>query len=100
MTLTLELSPELEARLKTNAAVRGKDVTDYVVMLVENDTPIDLTEFEDTADFQASVAGIREGLADLDAGRSISLEEMAALLEGRAEARRRRRVTAASEGAA
>lgn len=100
MTLTLELSPELEARLKTNAAVRGKDVTDYVVMLVENDTPIDLTEFEDTADFQASVAGIREGLADLDAGRSISLEEMAALLEGRAEARRRRRVTAASEGTA
>ncbi len=100
MTLTLELSPELEARLKKNAAVRGKDVTDYVVMLVENDTPIDLTEFEDTADFQASVAGIREGLADLDAGRSISLEEMAALLEGRAEARRRRRVTAASEGAA
>lgn len=59
-----------------------------MVLLLENDAPIDLTEFEDMADFEASVISIREGLADLDAGRSISLEEMAADLEARAEQRR------------
>ncbi len=94
MTLTLELSPDVEARLKINAAVHGKNIADYLLTLAENNAPIDSTEFNDMADFQASVAGIREGLADLDAGRSISLEEMAADLEARAEERRRRRAAA------
>lgn len=91
MTLTLELPPDLEERLRTNAALHDKDIADYVVTLVENDMPLDLTEFKDQADFDASVAGIREGLADFEAGRTISLEEMAAELKTRAEERRKRR---------
>lgn len=85
MTLTLELPPDVEDRLRTNAALHGKPVTDYLVTLVENDPPIDLSEFRDMADFEDAVAGVRAGLADLEAGRTISLEEMAAELKARAE---------------
>lgn len=99
MPLTLELSPDLEERLRTNAALHDKDIAEYVAALVENDTPVDLTEFKDRTDFEASVAGIREGLADLEAGRTISLEEMSAELEARAEERRKRREAVRVTGA-
>jgi len=75
MTLTLELSPEEEARLRTNAAVRGQEIKEYLLTLAENDPANDLTEFKDRNDFDKSVAGIREGSADLAAGRTYSLEE-------------------------
>ena len=75
MTLVLEISPETEARIRMNATVRGQDVAEYITTLTENDQVIDLSEFEDQADFDDSVAGIREGLADLEAGRTYSLEE-------------------------
>jgi predicted transcriptional regulator len=89
MTLTLELSPEEEARLRANAAVRGQEIKEYLMTLAENDQVIDLTEFKDRSDFDDSVAGIREGLADLEAGRTYSLEEtFAHLREHRAERRR------------
>ena len=87
MSLTLELPPELEARMRTNAAVHGKDVADYLLTLPRTTRRFDLTEFEGMADFQASVAALSAGLADLDAGRTISLEQMAALLEERVPAR-------------
>ena len=89
MTLTLELPPELEARLRTNAAVHGKDVVDYLLTLAENDPPIDMTHFKDMADFEESVAELQRGFADADAGRTISLEEVVA--RGRAEREERRR---------
>lgn len=89
MTLILDISPEDEARLRTNAAIRGQDIKEYLLTLAENDQVIDLTEFEDQADFDDSVAGIREGLADLEAGRTYSLEETFAFLENdKAEWRR------------
>jgi predicted transcriptional regulator len=88
MTLVLEFSPEIEARLRTNAAVRGQEVEDYLRTLAENDPVIDLTEFRGRNDFDESVAGIREGLADLDAGRTISFDEMFASLEEHIAARR------------
>ena len=75
MALVLEISPEAEARLKMYAAERGQDVTEYLVELAEYSHVIDLSEFKDQADFDDSVAGIREGLADLEAGRTYSLEE-------------------------
>lgn len=94
MTLTLELPPDVEERLRTNAALHDKNIAEYVVALVENDTPVDLTEFRDMADFEESVASTREGLADFEAGRTISLEEMSAELEARAEERRKSREAA------
>ena len=81
MTLVLEISPEAEARIRRNATVRGQDVTEYILAFTENDPVIDLTEFEDQADFDDSVAGVREGLADLESGRTYSLEEASALLD-------------------
>lgn len=83
MTLMLELDPEVEARLRTNAALHGKDVAEYLLTLAENDTPVDLTEFRDMADFEESVSAIREGLADLDAGRTISFEDWSAREEAK-----------------
>ena len=88
MTLVVELRPEIEARLRMNATVRGQDVAEYITALTENDQTIDLTEFEDQADFDASVEGIREGLADLEAGRTYSLEETFAYLREQRAARR------------
>ncbi len=81
MTLILEVSPEAEAQIRMKATVRGQEITEYLVMLTENDQVIDLTEFEDQADFDDSVAGIGEGLADLEAGRTYSLEEASDLLD-------------------
>ena len=89
MTLTLELPAELEARMKTNAAVHGKDVADYLLTLAENDPPIDMTHFKDMADFEESVAELQEGFADADAGRTFPFEEVAA--RGRSEREERRR---------
>ncbi len=88
MALVLEISPEAEARIRRNATVRGQDVAEYILAFTENDPVIDLTEFDDQADFDDSVAGIREGLADLEAGRTYSLEETFAYLKEQREARR------------
>ena len=89
MTLILDLSPEAETLLRTNAAVHGQGIQEYLLTLAENDPAIDLTEFKDRNDFDESVAGIREGLADLEAGRTFSLEEtFAHLREHRAKRRR------------
>ncbi len=75
MALVVELSPQAEAMIRMKATVRGQDIAEYITALTENDQVIDLSEFEDQADFDDSVAGIREGLADLEAGRTYSLEE-------------------------
>ncbi len=91
MTLTLELSPDVEERLRTNAALHGKDVGDYLLTLAENDTPIDLTEFKDMADFEESVAELHAGFVDLEAGRTIPFEEVVARGRAAREARRRKR---------
>jgi len=91
MTLILELPPDVEARLRTNAALYGKDIAAYLLALAENDAPVDLTEFGDMADFEASVAELREGFADLEAGRTLSFEEVIARGQADREARRRKR---------
>lgn len=94
MTLTLELPPHVEERLRTNAALHDKDIADYVVALVENDVPIDLTEFKDIADFEESVAELREGFADLETGRTLSFDEVVARGQADREARRKKREAA------
>ena len=81
MALVLEVNPETEARLRMYAAERGQEVTEYLAELAEYSHVIDLSEFEDQADFDDSVAGIRAGLADLEAGRTHSFEETFADLE-------------------
>ena len=100
MTLILEVSPEAEAQIRMKATARGQEITEYLVMLTENDQVIDLTEFEDQDDFDDSVAGIREGLADLEAGRTYSLEEASALLDQEIAAWQKARAHPPSQSAA
>jgi len=95
MTLTLELPPDVEARLRTNAALHGKDVAEYLLTLAETDPLVDLTEFKDMTDFEDSVAELREGFADLEAGRTLSFEEVVAQGQMEREERRRKRDRAA-----
>lgn len=95
MTLILELPPDVEDRLRANAALHGKPVADYLVTLVENDPPIDLSEFRDMADFEDSVAELREGFADMEAGNTFSYKEVVAHNRAEREARRKRREASA-----
>ncbi len=94
MTVTLELSPDVEERLRTNAAVHGLPITEYLVTLAANDPLIDLSEFRDMSDFENSVAELREGFADLEAGRTFSLEEVIAQNRADRDTRRRQREAA------
>ena len=97
MTLTLELAPDVEERLRTNAALHGKDVAHYLLTLAEQDTPIDLTEFKDMADFEDSVAELHEGFADAEAGRTLSFEEVVARGQAKRKARMQQEGTASAE---
>jgi predicted transcriptional regulator len=72
MTITIELTPHVEAQLKRKAARQGQDVTNYLQMLVEADAR---QQDLNLADFLDAVAGIQRGMADAEAGREISLEE-------------------------
>ena len=57
----------------------------------DNDAALDPTEFRDRASFEGSVTALREGFADLEAGRTTSLEEVPARGKVGAEERRRGR---------
>lgn len=49
MTLSLPLTPELEARLRRRAAAAGKDVAEYLLYVVEEDLAMS-AEVPETAD--------------------------------------------------
>ena len=77
MTLTIELTPEEEARIRQEAADRGLEAPVYarLKLLVpdEGAEDDDLTE-DEIAEINA---GLRRGLADSDAGRVTPLAEWA-----------------------
>ncbi len=50
MTLVVEFPPDVEQRLRTNAALHGKDINEYVTWLVEKDTAIDYSGVQDAAE--------------------------------------------------
>ena len=67
--MTLTLSPEKEARLRTVAVQRGLAPEEALEVLLDTA----LTDAE--VDFQEASVGIRTGMEDFAAGRSVSLEE-------------------------
>ena len=70
MTVTLELSPDAEAGLRSRAARRGQSLTDYLLTLAEWEDYADLS----VSDEEAGV--IEQGLAELAGGdKGISQEE-------------------------
>ena len=91
MALTLDISSDMEILLRLQASKRGQDVTSYLIRLVEGDLHVDLSEYAGLEDFASSVAGIQAGLEDIEAGRTISLEEFVAEAEAEREQRRKRR---------
>ncbi len=93
MALTLDISADMELLLDKQAAMNGQDVTVYLLNPVEKNVGVDLAEFSGREDFASSVAGIQAGLDDIEAGRTISFEEVVA--QGAAEREQRR---AAREG--
>jgi predicted transcriptional regulator len=88
MALTLSISADMELFLNKQAAMNRQDVTTYLLNLVEQDVSADLAEFSGLEDFASSVAGIQAGLDDIEAGRTISLEEVIAQGEAGREQRR------------
>ncbi len=91
MAFTLDISPHVETLLGLQAAKSDQDITGYLLHLVENDLQINLLEYGGLEDFAASVAGIQAGLEDLEAGRSIALEDFIAEAEAEREQRRKQR---------
>jgi predicted transcriptional regulator len=69
--MTLTLTPDAEARLRSVAAQRGLPPEQTIdVLLAEADT-----------DFQQAVAGIQRGIDDFAAGHWISLEDYEAQIQ-------------------
>lgn len=75
--MTLTLAPETETRLRTVAAQRGLAPEDALAQVLA----------EATEDFEEAVAGIREGLADVEAGRTVTLEDHWAAVRARRQER-------------
>ncbi|MDQ2799240.1 MAG: hypothetical protein M3Y13_06320 [Armatimonadota bacterium] len=69
MTLTLELTPEVETRLHELAALHGQTEEDYALRALDAQT------LAQKKDLEESVAAIRQSMEDFAAGRSISLED-------------------------
>lgn len=108
MTLTIELPPAREARLREKAAKHGKDVAAYLLDLADPEgagaPPVALKPFSAYASEDefvaeavsaaarrghdpATIAAIAQGIADGEAGREISLEEYVAQTQAERAAR-------------
>ena len=81
--MTIDLSPEIEARLKAKAFTEGVSVGEYVARLVfeEDARCVRLTEFTQAID---------ERLTSLGAGESVDGEEVMARLIGELDELQRR----------
>ena len=71
----------METLLRLQAAKSGQNITGYLMRLVENDLHINLSEYAGLEDFASSIAAIQAGLEDMEAGRTVSLEEAFAQLK-------------------
>lgn len=121
MTLSIEMPPAREARLRERAAQQGKDLTNYLLDLADPEgaekmaqTPVvpiplrPVAEYASEAEFVAeavraavahghdpvTVAAIAQGIVDCEAGRDQSFEEYVAERQAEREARRTQRQTA------
>ncbi len=71
MSITINLTPELEARLREKATQQGQDISLVVTELLAK-----VLEWE-TADTEAAIKGIQQGLDDFENGRFRSFDEFA-----------------------
>ena len=80
--MTLTLSPQTETLLQKQAGLRGQEAQDFADALL-----LDALE-ADELDYEETCQAIAEGLADIDAGRTISFEEVRGRWEAEKAARR------------
>lgn len=76
MTITIDLKPETMAALQADAEVLGRDPTEVAARLLD----ILYSEEEETLD-EETLDAIGRGLADVEAGRTFSLEESRAITD-------------------
>ncbi len=108
MTVTIELPPDRETRIRERAASQGKDLTDYLLDTADPEgarrptLPLrPVTEYASEAEFVAeavkaavaygfdprAVADIAQGIADGEAGREQPFEEYVAEMQAERQAR-------------
>ncbi len=84
MTVTIDIPDATAARFEAVATARGQDVPAFLI-----DAGYEIAEAEETVDI-ATLDALRVGLADIDAGRTLTLEEANARFEqDLADARRK-----------
>ena len=88
MTLTLELTPDVESILRRRATEAGQEEKTLAAQLLTR------TLVQDDLEWEATVDAIREGIADGEAGREQPLEQFMA----EAQAARATRRMASGEG--
>ncbi|MEM1170626.1 MAG: hypothetical protein AAGJ08_16470 [Cyanobacteria bacterium P01_H01_bin.35] len=71
MSITINLTPELEARLQEKATQQGRDIS-----LVVSELLARVLDWE-TADTKEAIKGIQQGLDDFENGRFCSFDEFA-----------------------
>ena len=75
--MTITISPKTEILLKEQAARAGQDTNSLADKLLTELLEAEANDFEETC------AGIEEGLADAEAGRVTSLEQVVAEVQER-----------------
>ncbi|MES2463627.1 MAG: hypothetical protein V4671_23885 [Armatimonadota bacterium] len=71
MKITLDIPDALADQLRAEAEARGEDLNRYAVAKLEQ-PPLEL-EVDDEDPDQDLIAALRAGIADRDAGRTVSL---------------------------
>lgn len=84
MTLTIEIPEALADQLRAEAAARGEDLNNYAVAKLAQH-PVETEDGEEPD--EGLIAALREGIADADAGRTLSLEEVDARIRAGLAAR-------------
>jgi predicted transcriptional regulator len=79
--MTIELSPDLEERLRAAAASQGLDLNEYATAKLRDAADQDLGFSDETEPAPDLIAALQEGAADLKAGRLLTLEEADAELD-------------------
>ncbi len=73
MTITIELPDDLAERVRARAAEAGQDINEYAVAMFRE-------AVEEEPDPEL-IAALREGIADLEAGNLLTLEQVDAAVE-------------------
>jgi predicted transcriptional regulator len=71
----IHLPEDLAQRLQAAAAAEGKDINNYAVAKLEQVLATDSAQNEEEADDDL-IAALRAGIADRNAGRTVSVDEM------------------------